>query len=208
MPGRKGDYPHVYPKCVVRPSTRYDVATLAPRMRKADIFEVETYSGKSSDQVLKDSFDNSKICLSIDGKGGDIVAMFGVGWTGNPRVGLIWLLATPEITSLKSTFLIHSRDYVQELMKGHDLLYNHVHDKNVLSFRWLQWLGFESTGKFTPQPDCAETFTEFAKFVSKPVKELYLKRDWQAFLSDCTAVATQNRAPGCPGAPRFNVPER
>jgi hypothetical protein len=60
------------------------------------------------------------------------------------RLGAPWLLATPEIERHPVTFYRMSKRLFPRLASGYDRLVNWVDARNVLSLRWLAWLGFET----------------------------------------------------------------
>lgn len=127
---------------LVRPASFDDVGTIADRMRKADVVEVEASSDQTPVSALETSLARSSFAMTvlIDGRP---EIMFGVGdvnvLTGT---GAPWMLATDEIGKIKRQFLKSSAGWCAQLLQRYDVLINCVDDRNKLSKRWLAWLGF------------------------------------------------------------------
>lgn len=132
----------------VRSSIPEDAVLLAANLRKEDEKEVRALS-RTPLQALQDGLKYSEDCLTIalDDKP---VAMFGVVPMGHPtlKVGLIWLLASPDLLNHKIQFLRHCRAYVELFQSKYDLLTNAVHSENTVHIQWLRWCGFTM---FQPQ---------------------------------------------------------
>ncbi len=76
--------------------------------------------------------------------------MFGCGTTNIlTRTGAPWLLGTDALERHARDFLRGSLHWVAEMRQRYTLLQNVVDDRNVVSKRWLQWLGFTLSD---PQP--------------------------------------------------------
>jgi hypothetical protein len=68
--------------------------------------------------------------------------IFGIGPSLEKGLGVPWLLATEEIERHPVTFYRASRRLFKEVSAGYERLVNWVDARNVLSLRWLEWLGF------------------------------------------------------------------
>lgn len=133
-------------KPFVRLATRADAISLAPRLRKEDVEEVEHSGGLPPEIALRYALQISNIAYAVVWKG-NVIALFGVtgqiDWGDGPGVGHPWMLASPELTSIRKSFLRECRDYVKNWLSVHGTLDGYVWAKNTVHIQWLQWLGFE-----------------------------------------------------------------
>ena len=166
--------------CSVRKSLQQDIFDLAPRLREADTIELRHW-GSDPRKALMDSLLNAKICLSLKDSKGKTAAMFGVGWTSSPRIGRIWFLSSDDLYQISRLFLRESPRFTEYFMKGHDVLFNQVHDRNIISARWLRWLGFEPTRNLLEVGQNKASFIEFCLFRSLQVRDIYLNQTWPYF---------------------------
>jgi hypothetical protein len=164
-------------ECYLRPSRAEDCAALAPRLRAADVTELRLAGQGEPADALRASFDNSKKCVSVATQDDVVQMMFGVAWTRTPRVGLVWMLSSDWIFQAKHTFLRHSRPIVGWMLEDHDLILNDIHDENVTSMNWLEWLGFTAISH-TPDFGIGAPFTEMALFKDDQTRAMYLERVW------------------------------
>ena len=111
-------------------------------MRNADRQEVAAASGKTPVQALTFSLRKSSIAYTalIDGRP---EVMFGVGDLNIlAGVGAPWLLGTDAVEKHYVAFLRGSIDWRDQLLRRYSVLRNFVDDRNRVSIRWLEWLGF------------------------------------------------------------------
>ncbi len=155
----------------LRHATASDVPCLEKALRKQDVEEITYYCELPVHEILQQSFQNSKQCITLEKPNGGIAAMSGVGWTNNPRVGRIWLLSSDYIYEHREKFGIQTKKIINYWMDGHDVIFNHVHDKNIQSFRWLEWLGFTPTDHLPSVGSHSQPFTEFSKFRNEDTKK-------------------------------------
>lgn len=126
----------------VIPAEPEHIDFIAPRMRKADVDEIKAASGKSPREALEFSLDrsNEAWALIYDGKP---AAMFGVGWISILNgMAAPWLLGTDVVQDHYRHFLRGSRWWFARISSGYDVLTNIVDDRNDVSKRWLEFLGF------------------------------------------------------------------
>jgi hypothetical protein len=126
----------------VIPAKPEHIEYIAPRMRRADVEEIKAASGKSPREALEFSFDrsNEAWALIYDGKP---AAMFGVGWISIlSGMAAPWLLGTDLVQDHYRHFLRGSRWWFARISSGYDVLTNIVDDRNDVSKRWLEFLGF------------------------------------------------------------------
>ncbi|HEY7824468.1 MAG TPA: hypothetical protein VIG24_16625 [Acidimicrobiia bacterium] len=126
----------------VVPALPEHIATIADRMRPADVAEVAAASGRSPHQSLEFSLAKSSLVWTgmIDGQP---ELMFGVADLNVlTQVGAPWLLGTDAVEREYRLFLRQSRNWPEQLLQRYELLRNFVDDRNAVSKRWLEWLGF------------------------------------------------------------------
>lgn len=120
--------------------------SIARRMREADRVEVRLASGKTPFEALAFSLRKSDVAF-VALKDGRPEVMFGVGAINViAGIGAIWLLGTDEIDRNVVRFLRSSVEWRNRLLSRYPILRNFVHDENVVTKRWLEWLGAEFTG--------------------------------------------------------------
>lgn len=124
------------------PARASHIRTIARRMRQADRDEVFAASGKSPAEALIYSLRKSSVAHTglIDGVP---EVMFGVGDINIlAGVGAPWLLGTDAVERNFVPFLRRSVEWKLKLSARYPVLRNFVDDRNTVSIRWLQWLGF------------------------------------------------------------------
>ncbi len=128
-------------RCEVVQATLDHAADLAPRLRKADLVEVEAF-GSTPLQSLTRALaapGNSYAGL-VDGR---VVCIFGaVSATLCSDAAVPWLLGSSEMVRHAPTFLRLNRAYMALLRSRYRLLHNFVWAGNTAAIRWLGWLGF------------------------------------------------------------------
>ena len=116
--------------------------TLGPNLREEDCQEIEAHAGLDPTNGLIFSFLNSKACLTVE-KNGVPITMFGTGPApNNPKVGMVWLLSSPELLEISKPFLRHSKRLLALLAAPYDVVMNYVDCRNKAHHRWLLWCGF------------------------------------------------------------------
>jgi hypothetical protein len=118
------------------------IATIAARMRQADVDEVWASSRSTPHHALMSSLDQSQQAWTALFDGQPEV-MFGVADLNIlTSTGAPWLLGTDAVVTHRRQFLRRSVWWRGKLLERYEVLKNFVHDDNVLSKRWLNWLGF------------------------------------------------------------------
>jgi hypothetical protein len=115
---------------------------LGGRLRQADVEEIKAACGLGGQEVLVQAVLKSRQADAwlVNER---LVAMSGVSRSlTQAGVGIVWMLASAEADLFPKYLLRGQRDYVQELLQGHDMLFNFVDNRNIKSQRWLKWLGF------------------------------------------------------------------
>ena len=125
-----------------RPSIKLDCYELAPRLCPKDAYEVLSSDGLSPLDALLMSLERSYECHTIL-RNGEPMGMFGVGYGGDTMSGVPWMLTDGDFQGFRKKFLKQGRQWVGNLKKRHQVLFNYVHSENTDSIRWLKWLGFK-----------------------------------------------------------------
>ena len=58
------------------------------------------------------------------------------------KLGMIWLLSSPEIKNISIPFLRNCNGVLDLYLKAYPVLYNYIDARNLLHVKWLRWLGF------------------------------------------------------------------
>ena len=112
-------------------------------MRVEDMLEVIGL-GTHLRQACGQSFEHSTKAFTImQMPVNKLAGSFGVCDTAVDGVGCVWMLGTHRLYNIKTTFIRHSREWLDELMGDYRMLTNLVAKSNLLSMRWLKWLGAE-----------------------------------------------------------------
>lgn len=111
-------------------------------MRDADVSEVMASSGRNPMDALQDSVRVSTECWAAM-IGEKPIAIFGVGPLNVLNgIGSPWMLGSDELVSHAFYVLRVSRPYVERMHQVYPVLFNLVDSRNIVSQRWLKWLGF------------------------------------------------------------------
>ncbi len=148
-----------------RKSILSDVMTVAANMRQEDKEEILAYSGTLPKEQMFYCFFSSKPCMTMIGRKGNIMGMYGVV-PCSPKVGRIWMLGHKSMTSdYKDVrdFLRHSPMELQKFHCNYPLLYNYVDARNETHIKWIKWMGFSIIKKHATFGAEGRTFYEFVK---------------------------------------------
>lgn len=130
------------PKVDYRIATDDDAISLAPRLRAADIIEIDQASGRTPENALRRSVEvtDVPVAVTLDGQ---VELIFGVHTTSlMSRAGAPWLLGSDEVDNHPRRFLRASKEFVDVWRKDYTLLHNYVYHGHERSILWLKWLGF------------------------------------------------------------------
>lgn len=153
---------HDYGVARVRPARTEDASALAPRLRKADLQEIEAGSARTPEDALRHALEVSRAAYAVETASGEVVALFGVADTHEPKLGAVWLLGSEQIKTIRLAFLRHSKKWLNQLSSDFQLLGNFVDARNELHIEWLRWLGFRFLRR-APIGRNGEMFVEFVK---------------------------------------------
>ena len=163
------------------PATAADAAMLAPNLRESDLFELAAHDGREPLLALTQSIEQAKFALALRASEGETVSLLGVNWIrANPRAGSIWFVSDERLDQFGLVFLEHVKLAFDDLVAGHDVVSNWIHEPNTKTVRWLTWMGFEVLSRHRSDRS-GEWFLEMARFASPAVRDLYVKRDWNAY---------------------------
>lgn len=115
---------------------------IMPTLRPADVVEIRRATGRNVAAVLKDS-----IVMSYDAiaayADGELVLLAGVAPVSVlSSVGCPWLVGAVGLEKHALKMCRENKKYVQKWLSVFGKLENYVDNDNVVSQRWLQWLGF------------------------------------------------------------------
>lgn len=120
-----------------------DIDMLVENMREHDKQEVNAATRMGIKNAVKTS-----VKLSTYSKTGlvndELVCMWGVcpisliSGSGSP-----WMLGTDLIKEKQRIFLRRSKPWLNDIRKDYRYLENFVDERNVMSIKWLKWLGFQ-----------------------------------------------------------------
>lgn len=130
-----------------RPATEQDAYLLAPKLRQADLQEIEAAHGTSPLSTLIESYEISSPCFTIVTDDGEVAGMFGVA-AGDKEgyKGVVWMLGSDLLKKHSVSFLRQSHAWVERLHKKYPVLWNFVDARNELHIGWLKWIGVQFVG--------------------------------------------------------------
>jgi len=137
------------PKAYVKPTEPHEIPVVIRDLRKADIQEALA-CGMDPHKAIMGSVAASTAIYTIM-EGDRPIGLFGVGPIDlkempGVRVGCVWMVGTPGISRISTTFLKQSRKWVDTLHNYYPVLWNWVYASNTVHIRWLKWLGFKIIG--------------------------------------------------------------
>ena len=129
----------------VRPAILKDALELAPKIRKGDREEIQASGNISPLKALVVPFtqDRAKIYSVIGTESEGVIGMFGVASCADPEYGVAWMLSSEKLFKHTKQFIKECPQWIEEMGKGYNYLYNFVDKRNWKSMKWLQYLGFE-----------------------------------------------------------------
>lgn len=120
-----------------------DCLLISWKMREADKKEVWAFSRQLPLQALLTSYHMSREYRKTFWHQGEPVAMLGLATaSGNPVVGVPWMLATSSLTECSLAFGKASRLAHRESLSIRPAHLNFVYAMNTQSIGWLEWLGY------------------------------------------------------------------
>lgn len=116
-----------------------DIAPIAAAMRPEDRAEVLASHGHAPDEALTRAWLASRWAYTVHAAEGPL-GMFGVA---DGDVASPWFLAAERLMPVYGLeFARRSRDVARQMQESFTSLENWVDARNLVSIRWLRWLGF------------------------------------------------------------------
>lgn len=147
----------------VRPSVERDAYCLAPRLRQADLMEIDAASGENALQALVRGYERSyqPYTMLVEDQ---VIGMFGAVPTDRDSItAAVWLLSTDDLFNIRYQFLRNSHLWLDCLHKPFSVLFNYVDCRNTVHIRWLKWCNFKFIAKHDQFGVKKEPFYEFVK---------------------------------------------
>jgi hypothetical protein len=122
-------------------ATKQDCQELHPRLRAEDIREMlATNPDGDTLEMLYESLEVSARSFAVMDDTG-CIAIFGVrSYLGN---GIPWMLASDNLfKNFSRQFIKQCKFYANRLVQDYEYSYNYIATTNVITQRWLTWLGF------------------------------------------------------------------
>lgn len=128
----------------IREAVETDALLLAPKLREADIEELDAATHLSPWEVLHTGWYLGAPCRTFLSEEGEVVGMFGV--TPMPqakRIGVIWCLSSPDLFKMRKYFMRNCRREIEEISRNYVKVFNYVYEKNTTHIRWIKAMGFD-----------------------------------------------------------------
>lgn len=145
----------------VRAATLEDIKDLAPRLREADKAEIFASTGMTPEECLEFSLTLPSVGIWVGIYDGRPELIFGLTHSGDPDVGIPWMVATDEVTKNPKPFLQYCGMWIDGFSKQFPVLRNFVHAENAVHIRWLKRCGFEFVKLHEKHGYGQEPFWEF-----------------------------------------------
>ncbi len=151
----------------VRAYREFDEIDLVPRLRVADMQEIQAGSGKDIEVSLREGAEQSAPSCTIIGNNGFVAGMFGVVPEGD--YGRVWMVGSDELTRppLSRQFIRECRSFLSVMERPYKTIGNVIDERNTLHVRWLKWLGFEFVERIPNYGVEGRPFLEFKKCVNQ-----------------------------------------
>jgi hypothetical protein len=144
----------------IRRATEADAISLAPRLREADLEELQASGDHDPEESLLLGVREGDCYVCADIESGLPHVIFGTMETEVPFKGLIWMMASPALKTYWIQLLRDTRPVIDNLRGHYKILTNAVYAKNTVHIRWLRWAGFTFLREFKVE---GNSFYEFAK---------------------------------------------
>lgn len=142
-------------------STGFDAEELDKLVRDADRREFEEMTALPFVKMVKIGILMSDKVFTLRHIDGTLGGILGVSPIAD-RVGIVWMACTDTIEKRPTVFLRNSKEVLEVLMEGYDMIHNVVDERNTVHMKWLKWLGFDFIRKTTHGPKQVPVW-EFAK---------------------------------------------
>lgn len=129
-------------KILVRSVEPGDAEELAPRLRQADLDEIEAAGYPDPFKALRESAACSTHAWTVE-VDDEVAVMFGVvpvSMVGG--VGCPWMLGSDAVVRNAGAFIKRSLVYIPIMLEAYPHLFNVVDVRNTKAIRWLKRAGF------------------------------------------------------------------
>ena len=126
----------------IRPATVSDALKVANNLRFEDRREIEGLG--HSPLTLVWCAETSTHAVSFVNTEGELSGLAGIYTEDNPRVGQIWMVCTPAIEKSPVTFVRQAKQWLAEVGKDYDLLWNMMDFRNKMHHKLVKMLGFKA----------------------------------------------------------------
>lgn len=126
----------------VRRAAVSDLEHICPNLRKEDIEECRAFLGVDPGLVLPLLVRDHDAWVMVNDQG-KLVGIFGVAPVeGQPLVGSVWMMATPDLKNHKIEFLRNCEKCIDMMHSLYPILWAFTDARNKLHHKWLKWCGF------------------------------------------------------------------
>lgn len=131
---------------IVQTATWEDAMWMSSHLRVEDVEEVWACSRRTPEDSLCLAHRYAAYSLLMrPAEGADPVAIFGISYDGTyPGRGVVWLLATPEVSKHARGVLRTARGWLARFLREFpEGVHNIIDSRNALHLRWVRLLGFK-----------------------------------------------------------------
>lgn len=146
----------------VRRAVPEDAKHMAPRLRKADLKEIEAVGRSSPEEALLSGIESPDPCYVAVDEADNPQIIFGTTPSPDHFLGYVWMMATDSLKENWVQVLRETKPWVDRIRGHYTVLANAVHADNKVHIRWLRWAGFIFLREFEFN---GNRFYEFAKMI-------------------------------------------
>jgi len=162
----------------VTDATNYDFIELAESIRCADLEEVIALTGENNEGAVREieaSRSNTSKPYSLITREGELAAVYGIGNTQKPYIGISWLLGTHCLNRHKISMGLISKVDVPRISKGYDMVYNFVYSRHDEANRWVDSLNFEHVSTHSSLSFLDGNFRLYAWFKNDEIRSNFIQ---------------------------------
>ncbi len=145
----------------LRKANLKDLNYVCTHMRQMDRLEALYQTGQDPEDALRLTYLSNEQVLTIAGDKDQPMGLCGVCYDG-----CIWMLATDELFDNKKyriQLIRQGKEWVNNLLKNYNLLYNMVYAENHSAIKWLRCLGFTFINYHAEYGQQSKPFYEFMR---------------------------------------------
>lgn len=145
---------------IIKPDNEF-IESIASTMRCSDTREVMLSHGHNPYEALQYSCNISDYIAGVEIDGVP-VSLFGLCMPNVlSKTGVPWLLSSNRVLKNKRQLLLVAPGVISDMFNVCDRLVNYVHCDNMVSIRWLKYLGF-TMEEAKPYGVCGKPFHKFS----------------------------------------------